>query len=132
MPLRIESNLSDELEELISKVIGCAIEVHRHLGPGYIESIYDRALCHELHGNGLSFERQKDIFVPYKDIVIPGQRLDLIVEKQLVIELKAIDSISTVHEAQLLSYLKSTGLRAGLIINFKVQQLKFGIKRMVL
>jgi GxxExxY protein len=132
MKLKIVSNLTEKHEQLIQKVIGVAIEVHRHLGPGFIESIYERALYHELQLQGIPFEKQVDILVPYKDTSIPGQRLDLIIDEFLILELKAVEEIKPIHEAQLLSYLKSTGLKIGLIINFKVNQLKSGIKRIVL
>lgn len=130
--LRVESPLSPELEDLIQRVIGAAIEVHRHLGPGFVEKIYERALLHELRLRGIAVERQKEILVPYKDILITGQQLDLLVEKQLVLELKAVDHLTGVHEAQIVSYLKATGLRVGLLFNFKVKMLKDGgIKRIV-
>ena len=132
MSLRIVSNLSLRHEQLIQKVIGAAIEVHRHLGPGFLKSIYERALCHELQLQGIPFEKQVEILAPYKGISIPGHRLDLVVDKFLVLELKAVEEIVPIHEAQLLSYLKSTGLKVGLIINFKVKQLKSGIRRIVL
>jgi len=132
MSLRVASALPEKQENLINKVIGAAIEVHQNLGPGFLESIYERALCHELQLQGIPFEKQVEIQVPYKEISIPGQRLDLIIDSFLILELKAVEEISPVHEAQLLSYLKSTGLKVGLIINFKVKQLKSGIRRMVL
>ena len=132
MSLRVASALPEKHEQLINKVIGAAIEVHQNLGPGFLESIYERALCYELQLKGIPFEKQVEIQVPYKEISIPGQRLDLIIDSFLILELKAVEEISPVHEAQLLSYLKSTGLKVGLIINFKVKQLKSGIRRMVL
>jgi len=132
MGLRLKSRLPDELEGLITEVIGAAIEVHRNLGPGFIESVYEYALCHELELRDIPYERQKEILVPYKDITISGQRLDLLVDGRLILELKAVEEISKVHEAQILSYLKSTGTRIGLIINFNVKRLKDGLRRMVL
>jgi GxxExxY protein len=132
MDLRIASSLPKEHEKLIQRVIGAAIEVHRHLGPGFLESIYERALCHELKLQAIPFEKQVEILVPYKDISIPGQRVDLIIDEFLVLELKAVEDILPIHEAQLLSYLKSTELKIGLIINFKVTQLKSGIRRIIL
>jgi len=132
MNLRIVSNLPEEHEQLIKKVIGAAIEVHRHLGPGFLESIYERALCHELQLRAIPYENQVAVLVPYKDISIPGQRLDLVVDNFLVLELKAVEDILPIHEAQLLSYLKSTRFKIGLIINFKVRQLKSGIRRIIL
>ena len=132
MGLRIASDLPEKHEQLIQRVIGAAIEVHRHLGPGFLESIYERALCHELKLQAIPFEKQVEILVPYKDISIPGQRVDLIIDEFLVLELKAVEDILPIHEAQLLSYLKSTELKIGLIINFKVKQLKSGIRRIIL
>ena len=132
MGLRLKSNLPEKLEGLITEVIGAAIEVHRNLGPGFIESVYEYALCHELELRGIPYERQKEILIPYKDISISGQRLDLLVDGRLILELKAVEEISNMHEAQILSYLKSTGTRIGLIINFNVKRLKDGLRRMVL
>ena len=132
MDLRVASSLPEEHEQLIQRVIGAAIEVHKHLGPVFLETIYERALCHELQLNGIPFEKQVEILVPYKDISIPGQRLDLIIDKFLILELKAVEDILPIHGAQLLSYLKSAGLKIGLIINFKVKRLKSGIRRIVL
>jgi GxxExxY protein len=131
MKMKVASNLPEELEELIRTVIGAAIEVHRHLGAGFIEGIYEQALCHELNLRGITFERQKEITIVYKGLKMSGQRLDILVEAQLILELKAVEQIMPLHVAQLISYLKSTGLRAGLLINFNVQQLKSGIHRVV-
>jgi GxxExxY protein len=118
-------------EELAHKIIGAAIEVHRVLGPGFLESIYERALCHELTLRGVPFEQQKALVVPYKEIEITGQRLDLLVGGRVITDLKTVEAISPIHQAQLLSYLKTMRLRLGVIINFKVQVLKDGIKRIV-
>ena len=118
-------------EELARKIIGAAIEVHRHLGPGFIEGIYVKAMHHELACCGLTFENEKKLLVPFKDIFIEGQRLDLLVGGRVIVELKAVDKLAGIHEAQLLSYLKATGLRLGLLINFNVPLLKDGLKRMV-
>ena len=105
--------------------------MHRILGPGFLESIYGRALEYELTLRGLAFEHQMPHLVAYKDIQIAGQRLDLLVGGRVIVELKAVDAISPVHQAKLLSYLKATSLRLGLIINFNVLVLKDGIQRMV-
>jgi GxxExxY protein len=122
----------DEDDEVLARqVIGAAIEVHRFLGPGFLESIYQRAMEYELTCSGLMIEREKEILVPYKDIRIPGQRLDLLVAGRVIVELKAVEAIAPIHEAQLLSYLKATGLRLGLLINFRVPLLKEGIRRIV-
>ncbi len=123
--------IPEEAEELARKVIGAAIEVHRALGPGFLESIYRRALCHELFLLGIPFEQEKDILVPYKDIQIPGQRLDILVAGRILLELKTVEAFAPIHQAQLISYLKATGLRLGFLINFKVLVLKDGIKRLV-
>ncbi len=132
MSMRIESDLPQEVEELIRRVIGAAIEVHRHLGPGFLESIYQRALCHQLATRGIACEREKEIRVRYKEIEIDGQRLDLVVEGKLILELKAAEAIAPIHQAQLLSYMRTAGIRAGLLINFNVKELRHGIKRMIL
>jgi GxxExxY protein len=123
-----------EREDMIArKVIGAAIEVHRVLGPGFLESIYEAALCHELELIGLSFERQREIVVAYKTLKIPGQRFDLLVEGRVIVELKAVDDFCPIHFAKVISYLKTTGLRLGLLINFNVKVLKDGgLKRVVL
>jgi len=118
-------------EEIAHHVIGAAIEAHRLLGPGFLESVYEKALMYELHLRGLKVERQKDILVPYKDIRIEGQRLDLLVGGRVIVELKTVEAIAPIHQAQLPSYLKATGLRLGLLINLNVQVLKEGIKRLV-
>ncbi len=105
-------------DELTERIIGAAIEVHRVLGPGLLESIYEEALCHELGIRRISFERQVPVNVVYKERVIRGQRLDLVVEKQVVVEVKSVRTLPTVATAQVLSYLKATGLRRSLLINF--------------
>ena len=120
-----------EDEELARKVIGAAIEVHRLLGPGFIESIYRRALCHELTLLGIPYEDEKPILVPYKSIQIPGQRLDILVAGRIILELKTVEEFAPIHLAKLISYVKATRLRLGFLINFKTQVLKDGIKRVV-
>ena len=121
--------MSDELTE---KVIGAAIEVHRILGPGLLESIYEEALCHELQLRGIACERQKEIDVVYKGQIIKGQKLDILVEGEVVLELKALAKLPDVATAQTLSYLKSTGLERALLINFSQSRLVDGIKRLSL
>ncbi|MFO0926957.1 MAG: GxxExxY protein [Gemmataceae bacterium] len=123
--------ITEEDERIAHEVIGGAIEVHRELGPGFLEKIYERAMVHELALRGLSVHAQRDILVPYKDILIPGQQLDLVVDERVVVELKAVDALHAIHEAQLLSYLKATGLRLGLLLNFNVRMMRDGIKRLV-
>ncbi len=118
-------------ERIAHAVIGAAIEVHRHLGPGFLEKIYERALVHELALRNISVQPQKEILVPYKEIMIPGQQLDLLAGERVIVELKAVSELAPIHDAQLLSYLKATGLRLGLLINFNVPILKAGLKRLV-
>lgn len=113
-------------------MIGAAIEVHRALGPGYLEAIYEQALAIELEERGISFERQRKVSVIYKEREIGECRVDFMVAGILLLELKSAESISPVHLAQVMSYLKATGLRLGLLINFNVPVLKDGIKRVVL
>jgi GxxExxY protein len=130
--LRVPSPLSDETEALVTRAIGCAIRVHKTLGPGFLESIYKKAMAIELKAEGLTFESERAVSVEYRGIKIPGQRIGLIVEKQIVLELKAIKRFDEIHCAQLLSYLRTTGLRIGLLINFRVPLLPHGLRRVVL
>ncbi len=123
--------IPEEDERIAHEVIGAAIEVHRLLGPGFLEIIYERALVHELTQRGLGVEFEKEILVPYKDLRIPGQRLDILVGGRVILELKAVEALNDLHMAQLLSYLKATGLRLGLLININVRVLKDGLKRVV-
>jgi GxxExxY protein len=118
---------------LTDAVIGAAIEVHRALGPGLLESAYETCLCHELGQRQIHFQRQLELPVTYKGIPLDsGYRLDIVVEKQLVLELKAVEKLLPVHEAQLLTYLKLSQLRTGLLLNFMVPVLKNGIRRISL
>jgi len=120
-------------DELTQRIIGAAIEVHRILGPGLLESIYEEALCHELRLRGFECERQVEVDVYYKDIVvIKGQRLDLLVEKQVVVELKSVSRLPEVAMAQTLSYLKAIRLKRALLINFGEKRLVDGVKRVSL
>ena len=127
----VDNLLPVELENAGKKIIGAAIEVHRHLGPGLLESIYERALVHELGLQDMTVWQQHPITIDYKGVEIAGQRLDLLVDPGIIVELKSIESISTVHERQVVSYLKSTGYRLGYLINFNTSLLKNGIKRFV-
>ena len=121
------------LNELTEIVIGCAIEVHRALGPGLLEPTYEMCLCRELSLRNIPFERQKPIPVIYKGVKLEcGYRTDVVVDGSVLVEIKAIDSLLPVHEAQLLSYLKLGGWKVGLPINFDVELLKHGIRRRVL
>jgi GxxExxY protein len=123
----------DEKDQRTALIIGAAIEVHRQLGPGLLESAYEQCLCHELHICGLPFQRQVDLPVSYKGIKLDcGYKIDLIVCDQVVVELKAIERILPLHEAQLLTYLKLSDKPVGLLINFNVPLLTRGIIRRVL
>ncbi len=122
-----------EFDELSNRVIGCAIEVHRFLGPGLLESTYEQCLAYELNRAGIAFKVQRPQPVQYKDIRLDcGYRIDLLVENQLIVELKSIEVIKGVHEAQLLTYMKLAGVKIGLLINLNNTRLKDGIKRFVL
>lgn len=115
---------------LTERTIGCAIEVHRHLGPGLLESVYETCLAEELDSSGLEVKRQVHLPVKYKGRVLESAlRLDLLVEDAVIVEVKSLEKIEPVHPAQLLSYLRLTGLRVGLLINFNVAVLKDGIRR---
>ena len=120
-----------EADPLTGSIIGAAIEVHRHLGPGLLESAYHMCLAYELRLKRMKVECQKPLPVFYKDVMLDcGYRLDLVVEDQVVVEIKSVGSLAGVHEAQLLSYLKLGEYRVGLLINFNVKTLKDGIRRM--
>jgi len=121
--------MSDDLTE---KIIGAAIEVHRVLGPGLLESIYEAALCHELSLCGIEFRCQVAVDVNYKGLCIQGQRLDVLVANEVILELKSITKLPDVALAQTLSYLKATGLKRALLINFGERLLKDGIRRVSL
>lgn len=122
---------SKDTDALVHLIIDAAMEVHRTLGPGYMESIYEEALAIELKMRGISFERQKQIAVNYKGHNLGEGRLDLLVGNKIIVELKTVETLAPVHKAQLLSYLKTTGHRIGLLINFNVALLKDGIKRVI-
>ena len=111
------------------QIIAAAIEVHRILGPGLLESICEEALCHEFSLRGLCFDRQKKIDVLYKGKVIKGQRLDLVVNDEVIVEIKSVRKLDEVFSAQVLSYLKSTGLKKALLINFGQERLVDGVRR---
>lgn len=124
--------LNRSIEKLAHDVIGAAIEVHRQLGPGFLESVYEEALSAELDIRGISFQRQYEVTVRYKDHDIGKGRIDYMIDDQLVVELKAVQALAPVHIAQAISYLKMTELPLALLINFNVPVLKDGIKRVVL
>ena len=120
-----------EMERWGKALLDAAFEVHTVLGPGFLERIYEDALCHELSLRAVPFERQKSIVVPYKDPRLEGQRLDLLVAGLVIAEIKAVDALHPLHQAQLMSYLKATGLRLGFVLNFNVRHLREGIRRIV-
>ena len=116
-------------DKLTEQIIGAAIEVHKILGPGLLESIHEEALCYELKQRGLKVERQAAVNVKYKDTIIKGQRIDILVENEVVVELKSVSKLPEIAMAQTLSYLKATGLKRSLLINFAEKKLINGIKR---
>jgi GxxExxY protein len=125
------TDLQPEIEAIVSSTIGCAITVHRELGPGFKESIYHVALKLELRSRGIAFETEKSILVKYREWTIPGQRIDLIVRGVVLVELKAIPRLRPVHKYQVQSYLRTTGLPIGLLLNFNVPLLKDGMQRIL-
>jgi GxxExxY protein len=120
------------MNQLTGAVIGAAIEVHRVLGPGFLESVYQEALCVELRLRGISFRPQPVVAVNYKGQLVGEGRLDLLVANTLIVELKAVENLAPIHEAQVLSYLKMTNHPLALLINFNVPILKNGIRRIIL
>ena len=124
--------ISQEVEDIGYRVIGCGQTVHKILGPGFKELIYQRAFALELDAQGLRFECEKKILVPYRDQLIDGHRLDLVIEGVVIVELKAIPRVTELHRRQVLSYLKATGLRLGYVMNFNAEVLKDGVRRVVL
>jgi GxxExxY protein len=123
---------SDDLDRLSKEVIGAAIEVHRVLGPGLLESAYEESLARELARMGAKIERQVLIPVRYKELrTEDGYRIDMLVNNELILELKSVEAFQPVHTAQMLTYLKMTGFRLGLLLNFKVDAMRKGIKRVV-
>jgi GxxExxY protein len=121
-----------EFDRLSHRVIGCALEVHRHLGPGLLESVYEQCLSHELSRNGVAHELQHRLPIRYKEVQLDcGYRIDVFVENSLIIELKSIEQIHPIHEAQVLTYMRLAGVKTGLLVNFNVPILKEGLKRFV-
>ena len=120
------------IDVLTEKIIGAAIEVHRTLGPGLLESIYEEALCYEFELRDIRCRRQVEIDVVYKGRVIKGQRIDILVEEAVLVEIKSLSKLPEVSTAQILSYLKATGLKRGLLFNFGTKMLRDGIKRISL
>lgn len=127
------SDHSSRFSELSHRVIGCAIEVHRELGPGLLESTYRDCLARELEINGIPYEKELSLPVLYKELPIEcGYRVDLLVRKEILLELKAVSELALVHEAQILTYMKLAGIHHGFLINFNVQRLKDGLRSFVL
>lgn len=124
--------MSIEQDPASNRLIGLAIEVHRHLGPGLLESAYEDCLAFEMKQNGMAFQRQVQLPVVYKGMKLDcAYRLDFVVEGYLILEIKSVERLLPIHEAQLLTYLKLSGLKLGLLLNFNVPLLRDGIKRMV-
>ncbi len=122
-----------EFTELSNRVLGCAIEVHRNLGPGLLESSYEQCLAHEMKLQGISFLLQHPLPVEYKGIRLDcGYRVDVFVESEMILELKSVDELLGIHEAQLLTYMKLAGIKQGFLINFNVKRLKDGLRSFVL
>jgi GxxExxY protein len=131
--MRTATSLSAETESVASGAIECAFRVHRQLGPGLLESVYEACLLHELKKSGLRFESQRMLPVIYDGLKLDaGLRLDVVVQEQVILELKAVETLLPVHQAQVLTYLKLTGFRLGLLINFNTVLLKDGIRRVAL
>jgi GxxExxY protein len=122
-----------KFDDLSNKIIGCAIEVHRELGPGLLESTYEQCLAYELSQTQIPFKLQVELPVEYKEIRLDcGYRIDLLVNDRLIVELKSVDQMLAIHEAQILTYMKLAGVRVGLLINFNVDVLRKGVRRFVL
>lgn len=130
--LRISSPLGHDTETLVTRVIGSCINVHKALGPGLLESVYAYALCAELEALAIPYERERVVNVVYRGRVLCDYRLDLVVGGQLVLELKAVERLLPIHRAQLLSYMRMSAFRVGLLVNFNVVVLPDGLKRFVL
>ncbi|MBM2841950.1 MAG: GxxExxY protein [Bacteroidetes bacterium] len=128
----MKSSEPNPVNNLTERIIGCAITVHRKLGPGFLESVYQAALAHELAKVGIPFEREKGLSVRYEDVFLDvGFRCDFLVDSRVIVECKAVSALTEIDEAQLINYLKVTDLQFGLLINFNVKVLKNGIKRMI-
>lgn len=122
-----------ERDPLTDQIIGFAIEVHRHLGPGLLESTYEECLCCELNENGIVFKRQVSLPVVYKSVRLDcGYRIDLVVENRVILEIKAVERLLPIHDAQVLTYMRLSGIPTGLLLNFNTPALKDGIRRLML
>ncbi len=133
LTMKSMKGMKRDFSQLSNRVIGCAIEVHRMLGPGLLESAYQQCLARELSLNGIDFELEHPLPVNYKGVRLDcGYRVDVLVEKELILELKSVDAISGIHQAQLLTYMKLAGVKQGLLINFNAERLKDGLQSFVL
>ena len=132
MLIRTNPACSPETERLVTRTIGCALRVHQALGPGYTEALYHDAMAIDLELDGLRFEREVTLRVMYRNRPLRPQRLDLVVENEVVVELKAVERLDRIHQAQLLSYLKAGGFKVGLLMNFHSEFLKTSLRRFVL
>jgi GxxExxY protein len=122
-----------EINQITEKIIGCAIEVHRNLGPGLLESAYEECLYYELNELGLNVKRQLALPLVYKDVKLDaGYRIDLMVENKVIVEIKSVEAIAEIHKAQLMTYMKLANIKIGLLINFNVSRLKDGIIRWII
>jgi GxxExxY protein len=130
--LRVQSALPEDLEKLIHDTIGCCVAVHRALGPGLLEMIYSRAVALELGAAGIAFERERTYPVTYRGELLCEQRLDFVVGGNVVVEIKSVEHLTRLHDAQLLNYMRVARLRVGLLMNFNVPALKDGLRRKVL
>jgi GxxExxY protein len=130
--LHVHSTLPDGLEKLVHDTIGCCIAVHRALGPGLLEMIYSRAVALELGAAGITFERERTYPVTYRGELLCEQRLDFVVGESVVIEIKSVEHLATLHDAQLLNYMRIAHLPVGLLMNFNVPVLKDGLRRKIL
>ena len=131
MDQKYQNEPDTETDKLANRVIGCAIEVHRQLGPGFPESVYQEALCQELCLLGIQYSKEETVKIFYKGILVGHGRLDLMIQNKLIVELKAVNELAQIHHYQVKSYLKATGLQLGLLINFNVIRLSTGIKRII-
>ncbi len=122
---------AERLDRLAYAIIGAALEVHKALGPGFLKSVYEEALCVELELRGIPFVRQAAVSVAYKGHPVGEGKVDLLVDDAIVVELKAVEALAGIHDAQVISYLKATGYHLGLLINFNTRALKNGLKRLV-
>ncbi len=126
-------NIDKETNDLAYKIIGCAYRVHKNLGPGLLESVYEACLCYELDKEGIKYERQKELPVIYEGHSIDcGYRIDILVERKIIIELKTVEKIQPIHTAQVMTYLRLSNIHLGLLINFYTMNLQNGIRRYIL